>query len=163
MSTHSTAPGCSLLTPIMRWWGAAGAGRRQDQPITHRCRYSGVFSCQPVRWFPPAQVLQYANMLAACDGCSAVCRLQVRNAMLQLGRWIIIIIGSGLFSHQACILQLRHSAHCSAATLAVVIITQSIITLFISKPYPSSHYFGRQAKYQCLNKENRYAELLMTL
>ena len=130
---------------------------------THRCRYSGVFSCQPVRWFPPAQVLQYANMLAACDGCSAVCRLQVRNAMLQLGRWIIIIIGSGLFSHQACILQLRHSAHCSAATLAVVIITQSIITLFISKPYPSSHYFGRQAKYQCLNKENRYAELLMTL
>ena len=118
MSTHSTAPGCSLLTPIMRWWGAAGAGRRQDQPITHRCRYSGVFSCQPVRWFPPAQVLQYANMLAACDGCSAVCRLQVRNAMLQLGRWIIIIIGSGLFSHQACILQLRHSAHCSAATLS---------------------------------------------
>ena len=86
--------------------------------ITHRCRYSGAFSCQPVRWFPPAQVLQYANMLAACDGCSAVCRLQVRNAMLQLGRWIIIIIGSGLFSHQACILQLRHSAHCSAATLS---------------------------------------------
>ena len=163
MSTHSTAPGCSLLTPIMRWCGAAGAGRRQDQPITHRCRYSGAFSCQPVRWFPPAQVLQYANMLAACDGCSAVCRLQVRNAMLQLGRWIIIINGSGLFSHQACILQLRHSAHCSAATLAVVIITQSIITLYISKPYPSSHYFGRQAKYQCLNNENRYAELLMTL
>ena len=115
--------------------------------ITHRCRYSGVFSCQPVRWFPPAQVLQYANMLAACDGCScAVCRLQVRNAMLQLGRWIIIIIGSGLFSHQACILQLRHSAHCSAATLAVVIITQSIITLYISKPYPSSHIFWETSK-----------------
>ena len=43
--------------------------------------------------------------------------------------WIWPLLTSG------CILQLRLSAHCSADTLALVIITQSIITLFISKPY----------------------------
>ena len=47
-------------------WAQTGPGSHTD------AGYSGVFSCQPVSWFPPPQVLQYANMLAACDGCCSV-------------------------------------------------------------------------------------------
>ena len=121
-----------MLTPIIRWWGGSWT---QTGPGSHTdTGYSGVFSCQPVSWFPPPQVLQYANMLAACDGCCSVwtageeCDAAARE-MDHNYHWIWPLLTSG------CILQLRHSAHCSADTLALVIITQSIITLFISKPY----------------------------